>query len=87
MLEQPPIIEALEGLEGAERYKALNNMLGAARSKGVVRFDKETRETAGIALTEGLEGLRKACARRARRPRWMMTKTHLESLDSGRPAL
>jgi hypothetical protein len=50
MLENPMIVEALDGLEGAERYKALHGMLDSARAKGVIRFNKETREAAGAAL-------------------------------------
>jgi hypothetical protein len=41
MLANPMIVEALEGLEGADRYRALAGMLNSARAKKVVRFNKE----------------------------------------------
>jgi len=52
MLESPRIVEALDELEGAERYKALALMLDSVRAKKVVLFNKETRHTAGAALTK-----------------------------------
>ena len=50
MLENPRIIEALDGVEGAKLYRALHGMLDSARAKRVVLFNKETRQTAGAAL-------------------------------------
>jgi hypothetical protein len=41
MLENQRIVEAPDGLEGAERYKALAGLLDSARANKVVLFNKE----------------------------------------------
>jgi hypothetical protein len=66
MLENPRIVEALDGLEGADRYKALALMLDSARAKKVVLFNKETRQTAGAALYQTWADTNRALSQRER---------------------
>ena len=66
MLKNPRIVEALDGLEGAERHKALAGMLDSARAKKVVLFNKETRQTAGAALYQTWADTNRALSQRGR---------------------
>jgi hypothetical protein len=66
MLENPKIVEALDGLEGAKRYKALALMLDSARAKKVVVFNMETRQTAGAALYQTWADTNRAFSQRGR---------------------
>jgi hypothetical protein len=82
MLENPMIVETLDGLEGADRYKALALMLDSARAKKVVLFNKETRETAGVALYQTCADTNRALSRREGR-----RAKGARSLHSGRPLM
>jgi hypothetical protein len=66
MLENPRLVEALDKLEGADRYRALALMLDSARSKKVVLFNKETRQTAGAALYQAYANTNRALLQRGR---------------------